>query len=238
MASYGEYCPIAVGVEMFGDRWTPLVLRELIIGSTRFNDIHRGLPKMNRTLLAQRLRLLERRGLVERHGNERANGVSYRLTEAGRALEPVIWAIGQWAAEWSIGDPTDDQLDAHWLVWRLHQYVVDDRLPETRTVVEVKLSGPGAGRGWLVLDRGSSTACLNDPGYEVDLHVFGDNRQMHRWLLGVIPFRDVLANGDVELIGSARLARAFPTWFDTSKFAPQLAAARRRERRRVNTGSS
>jgi DNA-binding HxlR family transcriptional regulator len=209
-----------------------------MVGSTRFNDIHRGVPKMNRTLLAQRLRALERRGLVERHGNERANGVSYRLTEAGGALEPVIWAIGAWAAEWAFGDPTDDQLDAAWLVWRLHQFVVDDRVPETRTVVEFRLSGVGGGRGWLVLDRGSATACLHDPGFEVDLCVVGDNREMHRWLLGIVPFREVLANGDVELIGPSRLARSFPNWFDAPMFSSELAAGRRRARDRAASRSA
>jgi len=230
MESYGEYCPIAVGVEVFGDRWTPLVLRELMIGCVRFNDIHRGLPRMNRTLLTQRLRSLERRGLIERV-TVNGNGAEYHLTEAGRSLQPVVWALGRWAAEWAFGDPEDDQLDASWLVWRLHQHVIDDKLPDNRTVVEFVLTGIGGGRAWLVLDRGSSTACLIDPGYDVDLVVHGDNRELHRWLVGVTPFRNVTAKGHARIIGPSRLARAFPTWFDTSMFGEEPSAAQPKRRK-------
>ena len=224
MQSYGEYCPIAVGVEVFADRWTPLVLRELMIGCCRFNEIHRGLPKMNRTLLVQRLRSLERRGLVERHAEQ------YRLTEAGRELEPIVWALGQWAARWAFGDPLDNQLDASWLVWRLHQHVVESKIPEGRTVVEFVVTGTGGGNAWLVLDRGSSTACQIDPGYDVDLVVHGDSRALHKWLLGVASTRELLKNGSVRFIGPSRLSRAFPTWFDNSMFDEGLSARRGKPR--------
>jgi DNA-binding HxlR family transcriptional regulator len=219
MSSYGEYCPIAVGAEVFADRWTPLVLRELMIGCRRFNEIHRGLPKMNRTLLVQRLRSLERRGIIVRtqtHGNV----VEYRLTESGRELEPIVWALGEWASRWSFGDPEDHQLDTSWLVWRLHQHAIETKIPETRTVVEFVLTGTGGGRAWLVLDRGSSTACQIDPGYDVDLVVHGDTRELHRWLVGLTSFRRVQQCGGARIIGPSRLARAFAGWFDTSPHFP------------------
>jgi DNA-binding HxlR family transcriptional regulator len=230
MASYGEYCPIAIGVDVLGDRWSPLVLRELMIGCRRFNEIHRGLPKMNRTLLSQRLRSLERRGLVERVPGAQGTHREYRLTAAGRGLEPILWALGQWAAEWAFGDPADDQVDGELLVWRLHQHVVDAKIPDTRTVVEVDLTGVGATTAWLVLDRGGSTACVIDPGYEVDLVVVGDNRQLHRWLLGIATFKELQAAGDVRVIGPSRLVRAFPGWFDHSLFAEGLSARKRARR--------
>jgi DNA-binding HxlR family transcriptional regulator len=230
MTSYGEYCPIAVGAEVIADRWTPLVLRELIIGCKRFNEIHRGIPKMNRTLLTQRLRALERRGLVERRTVDSANSVEYHLTAAGEDLAPVLWSLGQWAAQWAFGDPEDEQLDTAWLVWRMHQNVVDENLPDERTVVELVTTGAGGGRGWLVLDRGSSTACQMDPGYDVDLVVHGDNRELHRWLLGVTSFRKLQSTGALRLIGPSRLARAFPTWFDTGTYTESLRAGARRAR--------
>jgi len=222
MPSYREYCPIAVGAEFFGDRWTPLILRELILGSRRFNDIHRGLGKMSRTLLIGRLRELERRGIVERTVDGAGRTTEYRLTAAGRELEPVVWALGHWAARWSFGDPADEDLDAAWLVWRLHQSVLADRLPPARTVIQFVLSGTGGGEGWLVLDRGGSTACQIDPGFEVDLVVMGDNREMHRWLLGWRSFREARQSGSLRLIGPTRLARAFPTWFRPPQFAGSL----------------
>lgn len=208
MASYGEYCPIAAGAEVFCDRWTPLVVRELVLGSTRFNDIHRGVPKMSRTLLSQRLRALVRRELVERVGTE------YHLTEAGRALEPLVWELGRWAAQWSFGDPADEDLDTEWVVWRLHQRVLPRRIPPRRTTVEFDLRGPGGGRAWLVLDRQESTACWIDPGYDVDLLVRGSNREMHRWLLRQVTLPDALAAGSIELVGPVTLVDAFPRWFD------------------------
>jgi DNA-binding HxlR family transcriptional regulator len=223
MPKFVDYCPIAVGVEVFGDRWTPLILRELIVGCRHFNEIHRGLPKMSRSLLSQRLRDLERRGIIQRQVE--GNSVEYQLTSAGRELEPIVWALGHWAAKWAFGDPADEELDAGWFVWRLHQHAVDNRLPEKRTVVQFVLSGPGAGEGWLVLDRGSSTACQIDPGYDVDLVVQGENRELHRWLLGVIPYSALQRAGAIRFIGPSKLAREFPTWFDHSLFAESLAQA-------------
>jgi DNA-binding HxlR family transcriptional regulator len=230
MPSYHEYCPIAVGAEFFGDRWTPLILRELILGSRRFNDIHRGLGRMSRTLLSGRLRELERRGIVERTVDDAGRTTEYRLTQAGRELEPVVWALGHWAARWSFGDPDDEQLDAGWLAWRLHQNVVTDRLPARRTVVQLVLEGPGGGEAWLVLDRGDSTACRIDPGYDVDLVVMGSSRELHRWLLGWRTLRDLQRSGDVRLLGPTTLVRAFGSWFAQPAFArsfgtrPRLAA--------------
>lgn len=230
MPSYREYCPIAVGAEFFGDRWTPLILRELILGSRHFNEIHRGLGRMSRSLLIQRLRELERREIVERTVDEAGRTTEYRLTSAGQALEPVVWALGHWAARWSFGDPTDEELDVSWLVWRLHQVVIPEKLPAVRTVVQFILDGPGGGEAWLVLDRGGSTACQIDPGYEVDLVVMGDNRDMHRWLLGTRSYPNLQRSGSVRLVGPTRIARSFPNWFRTALFArsfpgPLLATA-------------
>jgi DNA-binding HxlR family transcriptional regulator len=226
MASYGEYCPIAVGAELFGDRWTPLILRELMIGSRRFNEIHRGLGRMSRTLLIGRLRELERRGIVERSVDDAGRTTEYRLTEAGQQLEPIVWALGHWAARWSFGDPADEELDVGWLAWRLHQHVTPGHLPDQRVVVQITADGPGGGEAWLVLDKGGSTACSIDPGYQVDLAVLGDNRDLHRWLLGARTFRDLERAGTVRLVGPSRLARAFPTWFEPSAFARSIGAAR------------
>jgi DNA-binding HxlR family transcriptional regulator len=222
MPSYQEYCPIAVGAESLGDRWTPLIVRELVLGSRRFNDIHRGLGRMNRTLLLQRLRTLERRGIIERRTDDAGRTTEYRLTAAGEELEPIVWALGHWAARWSFGDPADQELDVAWLVWRLHQQVIADRLPAGRTVVQFVLEGPGGGEGWLVLDQGGSTACQIDPGFDVDLVVMGDNRELHRWLLGRRDLADLRRTDEIRLIGPTRLVRAFQTWFKPSAFARRL----------------
>jgi DNA-binding HxlR family transcriptional regulator len=220
--SYHEYCPIAVGAELFGDRWTPLILRELILGCSRFNEIHRGLGKMSRTLLLGRLREMERRGIVERTVDDAGRTTEYRLTPAGREMEPIVWALGHWAARWSFGDPADEELDVGWLVWRLRQHLAAGRQPVGRTVIQFVVEGTNGGEAWLVLDHGDSTACTIDPGFEVDLVVMGDNRELHRWLLGWQSLRDLQRAGEVRLIGPSRLVRAFPSWFGPSPFARSL----------------
>jgi DNA-binding HxlR family transcriptional regulator len=229
VSTYADYCPIASAVEVLGDRWTPLVIRELSAGATGFNEIHRGVPKMSRSLLAERLRMLERRGLVARQAAGRGRPVRYELTLAGEGLSPIVWAMGHWAAEWAFGDPSDAELDGVSLLWRLHQHALPDRVPTDRTVVHIVLTGPNGAQGWLDINRSTTTVCRTDPGRDVDLAVQADNRQMHRWLLGLVPFRSLVSCGDVRLLGPGRLARAFPTWFDTSLFASGLrrAAARR-----------
>jgi DNA-binding HxlR family transcriptional regulator len=233
VSDYADYCPITTAVELLGDRWTMLVVRELSIGSYGFNEIHRGVPKMNRSLLTERLRNLERRGIVVREPTGRGRGVRYELTPAGQALAPHIWQLGHWAAEWMFGDPSDEELDGISLLWRMHQFTLADQLPPGRTVVHVTLTGVGAAQGWFDIQDGSSTLCRNDPGHEVALAVRADNRQMHRWMVGLASFAALVARGDVELDGPTRLARAFPTWFDTAEFT----AAFRRGDLRAAEGS-
>ncbi|BEP11942.1 winged helix-turn-helix transcriptional regulator [Acidothermaceae bacterium B102] len=219
MKSYAEYCPISTGVEILGDRWTPLVIRELMVGAHGFNEIHRGIPRVSRTLLAQRLRQLERQGLVTREAGRPGRSGSYNLTPAGEALTPIVWAMGSWAAEWAFGEPQEEECDGRAFLWRLHQRAIPAKLPATRTVVHFILTGTGGIEGWLELARTGATVCKDDQGHEVDLVVEGDTGQLLRWLLGRVTFRELLSAGQVRLIGPSRLVRAFPTWFDVSMFA-------------------
>jgi DNA-binding HxlR family transcriptional regulator len=230
MPRYADYCPISVGVDVLGDRWTPLVIRELMVGSTGFNEIHRGIPRISRSLLTQRLRLLERRGLVHREVAQRGRPGRYTLTEAGQAITPVVWAIGQWAAEWVFGDPTEEDCDALSLMWRMHQHAVPGKLPEQRTVIHMVLTGAGGAQGWLVVDRRGVTVCQIDPGLDVDLVVEGETADLHRWLIGLVSFRELVNDGRVRVVGPSRLARAFPGWFDVDFFAAGLRRAERRRR--------
>lgn len=232
MPGHADYCPIAVGVEIIGDRWTPLVIRELSVGASGFNEVARGLPRMSRTLLAQRLRTLERRGLVIKDGAPRGQQVGYTLTESGRALAGVVWALGQWAAEWTFGDPSDEECDGLTLMWRMHQCAIASALPRQRTVVRLVLTGAGGAEGWLDADKGTLTVCRDAPGRDVDLTVEAATADMLRWLLGVVGFRELRQCGKVRMGGPSQLAREFPEWFNTSAFAESLRRARLREPRR------
>lgn len=216
MKSYGEYCPIAMGAEVVGDRWTPLILRELICGSTRFSEIHRGVPRMSRTLLTQRLKYLERRDLLER----REPGPTYHLTDSGRQLEPVVWSLGDWAMQWCLGDPEEAHLDGAHLMWRIRQRIVADAIPPKRTVVE--FSFPNAARGkriWLLLDPSGSSVCERDEGFEVDLRVTADIAEVMRIWMGRSTWADALDGGTLRLDGPRQLVRAFTGWFALSPFA-------------------
>ena len=231
VTSRREYCPIACGVEVLGDRWTPLIIRELMIGARGFNEIHRGVPRASRSLLAQRLRDLERRGLVNHTPSGPGRAGAYELTAAGQGLTPIVWAMGHWAAEWVFGDPGDDDVDGLSLIWRTHQFAIPAKLPETRTVVHLVLTGTGGAQGWLDIQRPGITVCKDDQGLAVDLALEADTAQMQRWLLGLVPFRDLLTNGDARFLGPSRLAKAFPTWFDTTVYAHGLQSAERRRSR-------
>jgi DNA-binding HxlR family transcriptional regulator len=225
---YTDYCPIGTGVEVLGDRWTPLVIREMSVGSTGFNEIHRGIPRISRTLLSQRLRTMERRGLLRREPAARGQSVHYTLTEAGQALVPIVWTLGQWAARYLYTDPTEEHCDGLSLLWRMHQRADDAKLPENRTVVQVVLTGVGGAKGWLDIDRNGMTVCKEDQGKDVDLVVEGDTGQMYKWLAGIVPFRELVTAGHVRLIGPSRLARAFPTWFTQSPLGEELRQSARR----------
>src|SRR3954454_13007456 len=226
-----DYCPIAASVEVLGDRWTPLVIRELMVGASGFNEIHRGIPRASRTLLAQRLRELERHELVEHEPGRPGRPGAYALTEAGQALAPVVWAMGAWAAEWMFGDPSDEQCDGLTLIWRTHQIAIPARLPEHRTVVHLVLTGAGGAQGWLDIQRPEITVCRDDQGLPVDLALEADTAHMHRWLVGIAPFRDLIANSHARFLGPSRLAKAFPTWFDTTLFAHNLRQGEQRRHR-------
>jgi DNA-binding HxlR family transcriptional regulator len=229
--NHRDYCPIAASVEVLGNRWTPLIIRELMVGARGFNEIHRGIPRVSRTLLAQRLRELERRGLVRHEVSQPGRAGVYTLTAAGQAVTPIVWAMGAWAAEWMFGDPSDEHCDGLTLIWRTHQVAIPTKLPETRTVVHLVLTGAGGAQGWLDIQRPGITVCKDDQGLPVDLALEASTAQMHRWLIGLVPFRDLVANGHARFLGPSRLAKAFPTWFDTTLFAHSL---RRAEQRRLH----
>lgn len=215
MRSYGEYCPIAMGAEAIGDRWTPLILRELICGSERFSDIHRGVPRMSRSLLAQRLKQMERLELIERRP-----GPTYHLSTSGRELEGVIWALGDWAMRWLLGEPQPEQLDAAHLMWRVRQRIVTDNIPRERTVVQFDF--PDARRGntvWLVLDPAGTTVCERDEGFDVDLYVKSEVTVFMKVWMGDGTWQRAQADGALTLHGPRSLIQGFPTWFALSPFA-------------------
>ena len=222
MRDYGQYCPVSLGSEVLADRWTPLIIRELVLGSTRFNDIERGLPGISRTLLAQRLRHLERKGVLERQPAPRGTGSEYHLTPAGRDLEPVLTALGEWAVRWLYAEPQPSEVQPVALTWWMHRRVDVDRTPDRRVVIEFDYRGPDAMVIWLVLDRGEPSVCMKHPGFDSDMIVRTEPVSMMRVFSGNTSLADAVATGSIELLGPPSLIRGFGHWFLWSPFAPAV----------------
>lgn len=222
MGGYGQFCPIAKAMELFDQRWTMLVMREVVMGSTRFNEIKRGVPRISPALLSTRLKQLQRAGLIERQDGHGA--ISYLPTPAGRELAEVLETIGRWGTRW-IGELGDEDLDPHLLLWDMRRRVELDRLPGRRVVVAFSftdLPGP-EGTWWMVLDRDDPErpvdVCDEDPGFEVDLRVATDLRTLVQVWRGDREWSGAARSGDLRVTGPRTLTRALPGWFQLSVFA-------------------
>jgi len=230
MASYRQYCPVARASEIIADRWTPLVIRELLAGSRHFNEIERGLPGISRTLLVGRLRLLEDAGVLLRRTGPQRNISEYELTEAGRDLGTVLDRLGAWGVRWAFGDPKPQELDPVLLVWKMHQRIRRDRLPPARTTVEFDFRGRSGRRLWLVLEPREVSVCVKPPGFDPDLIVRADLSDFYRVWLGEIDYDAAVRSGTVTIDGPLALAREFPRWLAWSPMAHHVRAEHARQR--------
>ena len=219
MKEYFDFCPISKASEVLAERWAPLVIRELILGATRFNEIQRGIPSIPTASLSQRLKMLEDKGIVMRwmDGSGRPY---YQLTPSGAALEPVIKTMGTWGHYWLNQDIREDDLDLRVLMWDMHRRINVEELPAGRTVVQVDFTGVRIGQFWLLLQRPEPEVCETDPGFPVDLYVTADAMTMTKVWMGRTPVRSALDDGNIELFGEPALVTGFPSWLALNFFAP------------------
>lgn len=225
MYLYGQYCPVARASEIFADCWTPLIVRELLGGIRRFNDPDRGLPGISRALLVERLRRLERMGVIERHASHESRATEHSLTRAGQELQRVIDVLGGWGARWAFGDPRPTELDPIVLLWWMRRRVHRHRLPPRRVVIEFVFRGGHTGTYWLVLERTDVSVCLQHPKFAIDLRVTATIDGFYRVWLGRITLGEAVRGGLVRLDGMPALIRAFPHWFAWSPMADAVRAA-------------
>lgn len=241
MTDYGRFCPIALASEVVADRWTPLILRELVLGNTRFNDIARGLPGISRSLLVSRLKHLERKGVVESWPLPSGRGSSYHLTPAGRDLQPVLIAFGRWAVNWLYDDLDPGDIDPITLTWWMHRRVDPTELPEQRVVVQFDHTAPERMTLWMVLERGEASVCVQHPGFDSDVVVTMETTALAEVFAGTVEWRRAVADGRIEVVGPSHLVRALRRWFLWSPFwdvtrersaatAPLVAASERADR--------
>lgn len=228
MAEYGRFCPVAIATEILADRWTLLVVRELLLGNTRFNDIARGLPGISRTLLVQRLRHLERRGVLETWPAASGRGNEYHLTQAGRDLEGVVNTLAEWVVEWYFDELRPDDVDPVTLTWWMHRRIDHERLPPGRVVVHFRYTEPDALSLWMVLDHGQASVCLTSPGFDDDVVVTSSVSTLGEIFGGSRSWRHAIDDGEVHLHGPPRLVNALPGWFVGSPFAESVRARMRR----------
>lgn len=222
MSTYGQFCPVALASEILTRRWTPLVVRELLCGSTRFNELRRGVPRMSPSLLSKRLDELQDAGIVVRHGVPGAKHDEYRLTRAGEELRPIVEALGVWGKRWVSGEFADEELDVELLMWDMHRRIEVAEAPAGRTVVRFSFTDqPRDHRDyWLVVTPERTVdLCWKDPGFPVDLVVRTDVRTMTGVWMGDFRFPEVLRRRGVELVGPTDLRRSFPGWLGLSLFA-------------------
>lgn len=228
MYEYGQYCPVARASEILADRWTPLIVRELLAGVRHFNELDRGLPGISRALLVERLRRLERTGVVERRAGSAGHLTEYHLTPAGHELQQVIDVVGGWGARWAFGDPRPSELDPVVLLWWMRRRVRRDQLPPRRIVVQFDFRGARSANFWLILEQTDVSVCLQHPRFEVDLRVNADIAAFYRVWLGRTPLDQALSEGQVRLEGMPTLVRSFPRWFAWSPMAESVRAAPRK----------
>jgi DNA-binding HxlR family transcriptional regulator len=206
MKSYGQFCSVARALDLLGERWTLLVVRELLCGSRRFSEIRCGIPLISRTMLSARLRELLDGGLIEQEDD------GYRLTDAGRELEGIVAALGTWGQRWLSRDISEDELDVDALVWDMRRRVNVQALPKKPVVVRIELTDVRE-RRFLLLKKSEVSLCHANPGFPEELCLRIDRRILIAWWRGDIPF----PRG--TLTGRKEHARAFPSWFERYLFA-------------------
>lgn len=227
MIDYMQFCTVARGAEVLGELWTPLVVRELLCGSHRFNDIHRGVPRMSATLLTQRLRKLEEIGVVERRRVEKS--WEYHLTPAGEELRPIVVGIGHWGARWIGSRLRREQLDAGFLMWDIRRFARLEEFPRgERTVVHFRFSdAPAAERQWwLVVDHHEADLCRDDPGHDISVLVDSTVRALTEIWTGDSDPAQAIQAGDLTVQGAGHNGQRLWRWLGRSLFAPTRMAQR------------
>jgi DNA-binding HxlR family transcriptional regulator len=222
---YGQFCPVSLAAEIFARRWTPLIVRELLAGSTRFNDLRRGMPNITASVLSRRLDELAIAGIIERRQDE--SGPCYILTAAGEELRPVVEQLGVWGRRWLPTEYREQDLDPRLLVWDIHRNLHLDEVAR-RTVVELHFpDAPAEYRSyWLIVTPQGAEVCLTHPGGDIDLHLSSDVRTLTNIWMGNTSWTAALRAGTLRLAGNGDMRRALPRWLKLNVFAPVKPIAR------------
>lgn len=234
MYLYGQYCPVARAAEILADRWTVLIIRELLADISHFNELERGLPHMSRTLLAERLRRLQQAGVLERRGASRGKPTEYRLTSAGRELQVIIDQFGEWGARWAFGDPRPNELDPIVLLWWMRRRVRIEAIGRRRVVIQFDFTGGPRQSYWLLIEPADVSVCLKNPRFDIDVIVSADILAFYRVWLGRESWSEALHRGHVRLDATPADIRVFGKWFTWSPMADRVRTALAKDRASSN----
>ncbi len=234
-SSYGQFCPVAMAAEIVCTRWTALLLRELLCGNCRFNDLRKGLPRMSPTLLSKRLKELEVAGIVAQTKNPKSGVSEYHLTAAGEDLRPIVMSLGTWGQRWIDSNLSLRNLDPTLLMWDMRRMLDPKPLPRRRITIRFTYPEIAVNQRnwWLVVDpQEGADMCLVDPGHEIDLFITSTLRAMTAVWMGVTTVAAESEKGMITLEGDRAIARSMQTWLGLSPFAKE------KSRRPEHTGAA
>jgi DNA-binding HxlR family transcriptional regulator len=216
MKLYGQFCPLAQATQLLCERWTLLIVREFIAGSTRFSELQKGVPLMSPSLLSSRLKQLVKDGVISCSGN-RGNH-RYALTDAGQELRPVVELLGAWGHRWAPSRLDKEDLDAGLLMWDMRRSVDPSVFPEHRIVVQFDYSEvpKGAQQWWLISEKGEIDLCLSDPGYDIDILINSSLEAMTSVWTCKRSFKDAVKTGDIQVLGDSKLTGKLQDWLRSS----------------------
>jgi DNA-binding HxlR family transcriptional regulator len=221
MRTYGQFCPVAKAAEVFCERWTALILRDLGLGTSRFARLQRGIPQASPTLLSRRLRQLEAEGIVERRRSDSGRSWTYHLTPAGEEFVPVVKALGVWGQRWLRRELADHEINASLLLWAMERGARHDAFGARRGVVKLTFSDRPIRKRhyWFVSEAGRTQLCIRDPGFDVNLYLTTTLPDMIYVWRGDVSLAQALDEGRLETIGDSWARRAFPRWLARSSYA-------------------
>ena len=220
MTSYGQYCPVAKATEIIGEKWTLLILRELLMGTSRFNDFQRSMSRISPTVLNKRLKELEDKGIILKKRLSGKRGHEYRLTPMGRELEPVVDQVARWGQRWARGRMSDDELDVELLMWDIHRRIDSAGLPDGETVIGFVFTDLKKHKSWwLIVDADGVDLCTEDPGKDVDIYLSTDVRTMVEVWQGDVGLNAAIRHERLVALGPKGMIRTMPKWFTRCMYA-------------------
>jgi DNA-binding HxlR family transcriptional regulator len=225
MGGYSTYCPVAKALEILGERWTLLLVRDLLLGARRFNDFRRSIPLITPAMLTKRLRTLEQVGIIKRDASDNAGRVEYQLTDAGRELQPFVDAAGTWGQRWARSKLPPGELHPSTLMWDIHRFLKTEHFPAPRTVLNIEFTDLKVmSLWWLIVQSGEVDVCLDDPGYEVDVWITCTLLTLTQVFMGDLSINSARTSGRITLDGDGQLVRNMPRWFPLMPFSQVISA--------------